>query len=136
MSYSGRNFDIVTGIAALLVAALLASGCGGRTLAAAWNILGLALLLNVDLPKQGPGYLALGQIEPGIYASVACNGANVAKGTMAGKLLADHACGIESPAIQDQLKMPWPAFIPPHPLLALFAIRRMARMMGGNTAER
>ena len=47
MSYSGRNFDIVTGIAALPVAALLASGRGGRGLAAAWNVLGLALLLNV-----------------------------------------------------------------------------------------
>ena len=47
MSYSGRNFDIVTGIAALPVAALLASGRGGRTLAAMWNVLGLSLLVNV-----------------------------------------------------------------------------------------
>ena len=47
MSYAGRNFDIVTGIAALPVAALLAWGRGGRTLAAAWNVLGLALLVNV-----------------------------------------------------------------------------------------
>ncbi|WP_334189160.1 HupE/UreJ family protein [Noviherbaspirillum sp.] len=30
----------------------------------------LALLLNVDLPKQGPGYLALGQIEPGIARAI------------------------------------------------------------------
>ena len=47
MSYAGRNFDIVTGITALPVAALLAAGRGGRTLATAWNVLGLALLLNV-----------------------------------------------------------------------------------------
>ena len=47
MSYSGRNFDIVTGIAAIPAAVLLASGRGGRTLAAAWNVLGLALLVNV-----------------------------------------------------------------------------------------
>lgn len=47
MSYSGRNFDIVTGIAALPVAALLAWGRGGRTLAAVWNVLGLSLLVNV-----------------------------------------------------------------------------------------
>jgi hypothetical protein len=47
MSYSGRNFDIVTGITALLVAPLVASGRAGRGLVAAWNILGVALLGNV-----------------------------------------------------------------------------------------
>jgi hypothetical protein len=47
MSYSGRNFDIVTGITALIVAVWLASGRGRRGLAAAWNVLGLALLINV-----------------------------------------------------------------------------------------
>jgi hypothetical protein len=47
MTYTGRNFDIVTGITALAVAALVASGRGGRTLVTAWNLLGLALLLNV-----------------------------------------------------------------------------------------
>jgi len=47
MSYSGRNFDIVTGITAIFVAWLVASGRGGRRLVLAWNVLGLALLLNV-----------------------------------------------------------------------------------------
>lgn len=47
MSYTGRNFDILTGITAVIVAALLASGMAGRLLVAVWNILGLALLLNV-----------------------------------------------------------------------------------------
>jgi hypothetical protein len=47
MSYEGRNFDIVTGITALVVAALVAADRGGRALVAAWNVLGLALLLNV-----------------------------------------------------------------------------------------
>jgi hypothetical protein len=47
MSYSGRNFDIVTGAGAFLVAALILAGRGGRRLAAAWNVLGLALLINV-----------------------------------------------------------------------------------------
>lgn len=31
----------------------------------------LALLLNIDLPKRGPGYLALAEIEPGIARAVA-----------------------------------------------------------------
>ena len=47
MSYTGRNFDIVTGITAIIVGALLASGRAGRGLAIAWNVLGLALLLNI-----------------------------------------------------------------------------------------
>ena len=47
MSYSGRNFDVLTGITALGVAALLRAGLAGRRLVLAWNILGLALLLNV-----------------------------------------------------------------------------------------
>jgi hypothetical protein len=47
MSYSGRNFDIVTGITAIAVAGLLVAGRGGRALVAAWNILGLLLLTNI-----------------------------------------------------------------------------------------
>jgi hypothetical protein len=47
MSYSGFNFDIVTGATAIVVAALLATGIGGRPLAFAWNVLGLTLLLNI-----------------------------------------------------------------------------------------
>ena len=47
MSYSGRNFDIVTGATAIIVAALVWSGRGGRRLVTAWNVLGLALLANI-----------------------------------------------------------------------------------------
>jgi hypothetical protein len=47
MSYSGLNFDIVTGLTAIPVAALVAVGRGGRLLVAAWNVLGLALLINI-----------------------------------------------------------------------------------------
>lgn len=47
MSYSGRNFDIVTGASAIAVAALVAIGASGRRLVIVWNLLGSALLLNV-----------------------------------------------------------------------------------------
>lgn len=47
MSYSGRNFDIVTGITAVVVARLAASGRAGPRLVLAWNVLGLLLLTNV-----------------------------------------------------------------------------------------
>jgi hypothetical protein len=47
MSYSGRNFDIVTGASAVVVALLTASGVAGRKLVLVWNVAGLLLLTNV-----------------------------------------------------------------------------------------
>ena len=47
MSFSGWNFDIVTAVTAVIVAALLATGRAGPRLAAAWNVMGLLLLVNV-----------------------------------------------------------------------------------------
>jgi hypothetical protein len=47
MSYSGLNFDIITGIAAIPVVFLTATRRTGRGVVAAWNLLGLALLVNV-----------------------------------------------------------------------------------------
>ena len=47
MSYSGRNFDIITGLTAIAVAALVWSGRAGRGVVMAWNVLGLALLANI-----------------------------------------------------------------------------------------
>jgi hypothetical protein len=47
MSYSGRNFDILTGASAIVVAALVWAGRAGRTMVWLWNLAGLALLVNV-----------------------------------------------------------------------------------------
>ena len=47
MSYSGRNFDIVTGSSAIVVALLTACGLAGRKLVMVWNVVGLLLLTNV-----------------------------------------------------------------------------------------
>jgi len=47
MSYTGRNFDIVTGLTAIIVALLLLTGRAGRRTAITWNVGGLALLINV-----------------------------------------------------------------------------------------
>jgi hypothetical protein len=47
MSYSGRNFDIVTGLSAIVVAVLLVTSWAGRRIALIWNLLGMALLVNV-----------------------------------------------------------------------------------------
>jgi hypothetical protein len=47
MSYSGLNFDILTGIGALVVAALLLMGVAGRRTVMVWNVAGSLLLVNV-----------------------------------------------------------------------------------------
>ena len=47
MSYEGVNYDIFTGTTALVVAAIVKRGGRGRVTVALWNVLGLALLLNV-----------------------------------------------------------------------------------------
>jgi len=47
MSYEGLNYDILTGITAVIVAAVVKIGGRGRLAVAVWNVLGLALLLNV-----------------------------------------------------------------------------------------
>jgi len=47
MSYSGRNFDIATGITALALGVWLATGRSSRGLVIAWNTLGVLLLANI-----------------------------------------------------------------------------------------
>jgi hypothetical protein len=47
MSWSGQNFDVVTGASAVVVAALAARGVGGTRLVLAWNLLGSLLLANI-----------------------------------------------------------------------------------------
>ena len=47
MTFAGRNFDIVTALSALVLAVFLRKGEVSAKLIMAWNLLGLALLLNV-----------------------------------------------------------------------------------------
>jgi hypothetical protein len=47
MSYSGRNYDIVSGITAGVLAIWLGRGRAPRWMVASWNILGFALLVNI-----------------------------------------------------------------------------------------
>jgi hypothetical protein len=47
MSYRGLNYDIVTGITAIVAALLLATGRAGIATARAWNAVGTLLLVNI-----------------------------------------------------------------------------------------
>jgi len=47
MSYSGYNFDILSGASALLVAAALLRGRAGPRVVLVWNVVSLLLLANI-----------------------------------------------------------------------------------------
>jgi hypothetical protein len=47
MSYAGRNFDVVSGVTAIVLGAWLAAGNRSRRLVLLWNVLGTALLANI-----------------------------------------------------------------------------------------
>jgi D-alanyl-D-alanine-carboxypeptidase/D-alanyl-D-alanine-endopeptidase len=47
MSFSGLNYDILTGISAIVVALLVAIGRAGLRTVRAWNLLGVILLCNI-----------------------------------------------------------------------------------------
>lgn len=66
MTFAGRNFDIVTGVAAVAVAALAHRGAAGRKTALAWNVAGSALLLNIVIVAvlSIPGPLRVFHNEP------------------------------------------------------------------------
>ena len=47
MTYSGRNFDIITGITAVLLATWLRTGRPPKSVVLGWNLIGLLLLANI-----------------------------------------------------------------------------------------
>jgi hypothetical protein len=47
MTFSGRNFDIVSGIAAAILAVALMRGWRSKIVVLAWNVVGLGLLANI-----------------------------------------------------------------------------------------
>ena len=68
-----------------------------------------------------------GSIGSGLWASIACNGASVARGTMAGALLADHIVGNTSDLLTDQMSLPRPSWLPPEPIRGLIGRHRIRR---------
>jgi len=61
------------------------------------------------------GATFFGQLKPGIYASLGCNGAGVLKGTTYGKLLGEMALGEQSAQLREALSMEGPSWLPPEP---------------------
>lgn len=66
-----------------------------------------------------------GELQPGLHAAVGSNGVGLAKGTIAGRLLAEQALGYDSALLQDMLAYPQPTYVPPEPLLGIGATLRL-----------
>ncbi|QEL27158.1 FAD-binding oxidoreductase (plasmid) [Bosea sp. F3-2] len=62
------------------------------------------------------GGFLFGQVKPGLFVSAGCGGAGVTRGTIQGKLLAELACGSQSPLLSDRLAQSGPNWLPPEPL--------------------
>lgn len=76
------------------------------------------------------GGLVWGEEKPGLFVSAGCNGGGTVKGTLLGKLLADHAAGAEVPDVTDLFgKASW---MPPEPIRALgFHVTSQLEQWGG-----
>jgi hypothetical protein len=71
MSYTGRNWDVLTGMTALLVAGSLRADIGGRWLTLAWNVMGLGLLANVLVVAiaSTPRFAAFGPDQLNVFVT-------------------------------------------------------------------
>ncbi|AWP77824.1 NAD(P)/FAD-dependent oxidoreductase [Bordetella bronchiseptica] len=74
----------------------------------------------------GNGASFVGAIQPGLYASVGCNGAGVIKGTIYGKLLGEQVAGHRSAMLDDLASFEKPNWLPPEPLRRIGALSTIA----------
>ena len=65
------------------------------------------------LTRNGATYF--GELRPGLFASLGCNGAGVLKGSTYGKLLGEMAMGAQSSTLSDALSLEGPSWLPPEP---------------------
>ena len=65
------------------------------------------------------------ELEPGLYSACCQNGLGTAKGTLAGMLAADLACGVSSPALERAIAAEPPSKLPPASIAKLGARARL-----------
>ena len=68
---------------------------------------------------------AFGELETGVYLACCQNGLGTVKGTLAGKLIADLACGGNDPMLAEMLSYPAPRKLYPEPFMTLGARSRL-----------
>ena len=92
------------------------------------------MLRDVELAHTWSGFVALtrnaapgfGRVRGGVHAACCQNGVGVAKGTIAGILAADLACGRDNPLLEDIEALGKPSPLPPTPALGLGVRARLA----------
>jgi glycine/D-amino acid oxidase-like deaminating enzyme len=83
--------------------------------------------------NRAPGF---GRVAPNVYAAVCQNAIGVTKGTIAGLLAADLACGEDNPLIADMEAQGTPDRLPPRPALDLGVRANLAWELWRQRAER
>ena len=76
-----------------------------------------------------------GRIEPGVFVSLGYCGVGLARGTISGRLLAEHAMGSESALIADVQALSRPRPLPPQPFLGIGIRAALARYRWSTRAE-
>ena len=92
------------------------------------------VLRDVALAHTWSGFVALtrnsapgfGRVRDGVHAACCQNGVGVTKGTIAGVLAADLACGRDNPLLADIEALGKPSPLPPAPVLGLGVRARLA----------
>ena len=87
------------------------------------------MLAEVPMAYRWGGHLCLsmnsvpafGKVEEGLYVAGCQNGLGTVKGTLAGKLIADLACGSDDPMVADMLSYEAPKKLYPEPFMTLGA---------------
>lgn len=91
------------------------------------------MLNDVDMEYRWGGRLCLSrnsvsvfeEVETNLFAACCQNGLGTAKGTIAGKLIAEHASGQQSALLEDQLADSGPVKLPPAPVARVGAAVRL-----------
>ena len=92
------------------------------------------MLRDVELAHTWSGFTALtgnfapgfGRLRAGVHTACCQNGVGVTKGTIAGILAADLACGRDNPLLADMKALGTPSPLPPAPVLGLGVRARLA----------
>ena len=91
------------------------------------------MLADVSMEYRWGGHLCLslnsvpafGEVEDGLYVAGCQNGLGTVKGTLAGKLIADLACGSNDPMVADMLGYGGPKRLYPEPFMTAGARARL-----------
>jgi len=76
-----------------------------------------------------------GAIDDGIYLAISSDASPVSRGSIAGRLLAEHICGQPSELLDVMLSLPKAALLPPEPLLGLVVNHRLRKIEREGASE-